>query len=144
MALKTTQLVRRGAVFLALGLLCLSIPTAARAADSIYWGNYGSDTISHANLAGGGGGEIQVGGPAPDGPYGGEGVAIDAAAGKLYWMNYDSETIEYANLDGTGAALLNTGGATVSKPAGLAIDPPAGRIYWANNGPEKTRSPTRT
>ena len=94
-------------------------------------GNYGSDTISRANLAGGGGGEIPVAGPAPEGPYG---MAIDAAAGKLYWINYDSETIEYANLDGTGAALLNTGGATVSQPAGLAIDPPAGRIYWPNNG----------
>lgn len=100
------------------------------ATGTIYWADYGSNTISYANLTGGGG-DLTITGTTPHGPYG---IAIDPAAGKLYWANYNSNTIGYANLNGSGGGLLNTTGATVNQPSGLALDPAGGKIYWANGG----------
>jgi DNA-binding beta-propeller fold protein YncE len=116
---------------LSAALLCLLMTAAARGADSVYWSNYETPAISHANLSGGGGGNTIAGlSPTLEGPYG---VAIDPTAGKVYWANFATDTIGYANLDGSGSTLLNTAGATIDEPAGLAIDPTAGRIYWANS-----------
>ena len=116
---------------------CLTVaafgPTAASAsaADQIYWGNAGGESISHANLAGGGGAEIPITGVTVDHP---EGLAIDSAAGRIYWANRDGAeySIRFANLDGSGGGVLNTAPAPVAEPHGLAIDPALGRIYWAN------------
>ena len=41
-----------------------------RAANRIYWANYGSDTIAYANLSGGGGGQLNTSGATVNGPFG--------------------------------------------------------------------------
>lgn len=117
------------AAALAVAFLCLALTSAARAADSVYWVNYGANKISHASLGGGGGADLPIPAATFDGPWG---LAIDSAAGKIYWANENNDTIGFANLDGSGSGLLNTAGATVDNPIGLAIDPPGGRIYWTS------------
>ncbi len=103
----------------------------AGAADQIYWGNEGAESISHSNVAGGGGAEIPITGVDVNHP---EGLAIDSAAGRIYWANRNGAeySIRFANLDGSGGGILNTSPAPVFEPHGLAIYPAAGRIYWAN------------
>jgi hypothetical protein len=108
---------------------------AAIAADSVYWGNNSTHTISFARLDGSGGGNLATPGITPAGP---EGVTIDAAAGRIYWLDYVSDQIGFANLDGSGGAgHLSTTGATLSGGFGLAIDPAGGRLYWANSAVPK-------
>ena len=104
---------------------------SALAADSVYWGTEGENTISFAHLDGSGGGDLATAGATANNIIG---VAIDAAAGKIYWANNSATKISYANLDGSGGGDLNTGTATVNEPFGVAIDPGAGKIYWANSG----------
>jgi DNA-binding beta-propeller fold protein YncE len=115
---------------LAAAALCLSAATAG-AADQIYWGNEGDESISHANVSGGGGSDIPITNVKVNHP---EGLAIDSAAGKVYWVDRDGTeySIRFANLDGSGGAILNTTGASVVNPHGLAISPAGGRVYWAN------------
>lgn len=103
----------------------------AHAADSIYWLNFKGKTISHANLAGGGGGELPTPGTALGEPIG---TAIDPASGRIYWANRSDSTIRFANLDGSGGGTLDTTGASVLAPEGVTIDPATHRIYWANSG----------
>jgi hypothetical protein len=103
----------------------------ALAANSIYWGTEGENTISFANLDGSGGGNLAIAGATANNIIG---VAIDAAAGRVYWANDSANKISFANLDGSGGGDLPTTGATVNEPFGVAIDPAAGRIYWANSG----------
>ena len=117
---------------LCLGAVVLPLSAAtASAADQIYWGNEGGESISHANVSGGGGSDIPIKGVKVDHP---EGLAIDSAAGRVYWIDRDGTeySIRSANLDGSGGGILNTTGASVVNPHGLAIYPAAGRIYWAN------------
>ena len=97
---------------LAAALLCLSAATAS-AADQIYWSNQGGDSISHSNLAGGGGAEIPITGVSVNSPHG---LAIDSAAGKVYWADWEEPTysIRFANLDVSGGAIRNTTRAPVS------------------------------
>jgi DNA-binding beta-propeller fold protein YncE len=104
---------------------------SAWAADQIYWGNEGAESISHSNIAGGGGAEIPITGVDVNHP---EGLAIDSAAGRIYWANRNGAeySIRFANLDGSGGGILNTSPAPVFEPHGLAIYPAAGRVYWAN------------
>ena len=46
---------------LCLGAVVLPLSAAtASAADQIYWGNEGGESISHANVAGGGGSDIPI------------------------------------------------------------------------------------
>ncbi len=104
---------------------------SALAADSVYWGTEGENTISFAHLDGSGGGDLATTGATANNTIG---VAIDATAGKIYWANNSATKISFANLDGSGGGDLNTGTATVNEPFGLAIDPGAGKIYWANSG----------
>ena len=54
------------------------------AAGRIYWANDTDNTISYAKLDGSGGGQLDISGANPDGPYG---LAIDAATGRIYWAN---------------------------------------------------------
>jgi len=104
--------------------LCAALPAAARAADSIYWGNDIAGTIRVANLDGSGAAANLFAGES--GPHG---VAIDPSANRIYWAD-DNNTIRVANLDGSGAAANLFAGESI--PAGVAIDPAANRIYWAN------------
>jgi hypothetical protein len=128
-----SSLERAGTVGALAAILILGPAAAANAADRIYWGNSGGESISHANVAGSGGGgaDIPISGVTVDHP---EGLAIDSAAGRIYWVNRDGAeySIRFANLDGTGGGVLDTGGTPVSEPHGLAIHPAAGRIYWVN------------
>jgi DNA-binding beta-propeller fold protein YncE len=103
--------------------------TPALAANSIYWGTEGENTISFANLDGSGGGDLNTGAANVSEPFG---VALDPETGTIYWANDGNNTIAYARLDGSGGANLTTTGATVELPVGVTIDPVAGRIYWAN------------
>lgn len=113
----------------ALVLILFAVP--ASAADQIYWGNAGGNSISHAKLAGGGGADIPITGVTVDHP---EGLAIDSAAERIYWANRNGTaySIRFANLDGSGGGILNTAPAPVEDPLGLAIDPALGRVYWVN------------
>jgi len=105
----------------------------AGAAETIYWSNYGSDSLAFANLDGGGGGGFDTAGQKV---VGSEGLAIDSASGRLYWSNFssggDTGAIRYAGLAGGDGGQLNTGSATVDEPAGVAIDPLTNTIYWTN------------
>ena len=89
----------------------------------------GSSTISFADLDGSGGGDLNTGTAAVNGPYG---LAIDPATARVYWANATANEISFANLDGSGGGNLDTGAATVDSPDGLALDPAVGRLYWPN------------
>ncbi|HEX5525631.1 MAG TPA: hypothetical protein VFX44_00370 [Solirubrobacterales bacterium] len=119
---------------LAAAVLLAVTAASARAADTIYWANYSGGTISFANLAGGGGGNLDTTGASAAEA---NGVAIDAAAGKIYWITAPGGKVFFANLSGGGGGELNTTGATTEFPVGLAIDPAAGRVYWASGGGNK-------
>jgi len=114
-------------------LLFLAIVSSAAAANRIYWGNVGANTISYANLDGSGGGDLNTAGATVSTP---RGVGIDAASGRIFWSNDGGpEGLFMASLDGGGGgSALNTAGATQDFPVGAAIDPAAGRIYWSNHG----------
>lgn len=113
---------------LAIGLTA----SPARAADTIYWANYGGGKIGLAALDGSGGGDLETSEATP--PASPAGVAIDAAAGRIYWADGNGP-ISFANLNGSGGGGdLSTTGAVTSGVRGLAIDPAAGRLYWVNQG----------
>lgn len=119
-----------GAGVLVTAVLGLCLAASASASQTIFWGNYTANKISHAPIGEGSGADIPIPAQYVNGPYG---TAVDAATGKIYWTNYSGNSIGYANLDGSGAGLLNTSGASIESPAGLAIDTAAGRLYWANS-----------
>ena len=79
--------------FALLAIVVAVLPATASAADSIYWGNEGGDTIQVGNLDGSGSPSTLVGGGG--GPCG---VALDPAAGKIYWANFNGGQIRVANL----------------------------------------------
>lgn len=123
---------------LATGLMVLATASFARAADTVYWGDYGSGHLGFANLAGGGGGFLDLTGASADKI---NGLAIDSVAGRIYWADSTPGSIQFANLGGGGGGVLNIAGAT-DEPSnnwfeGLAIDPAAGKIYWGNEGEDK-------
>ncbi len=121
-------------LLIAIALAALAMPGAASAADSAFWSNNLADQLARANLDGSGGGNLAVGGLAPEGPAG---VVIDATANRIYWAEELSDKIAYANLDGSGRHMLNTAGAPTGKPAGLTIDQISGRVYWADSDTDK-------
>ena len=122
---------RFAAALVAAAAVAAALAAGARAANRVYWGNYGNNTISFANLDGSGsGGQLTTSGATT--PTNVEGVAIDAPAGLIYWANFLPGRISYTRLDGSGGGDLNTTGATVNRPDGLAIDPAGGRLYWTN------------
>ncbi len=114
--------------------LVLATSTAG-AADQVYWANFVSDKISHANLDGSNGVvHLNTAGATTDEPIG---LAIDPVGGRVYWSNHTGSKISWANLDGSGGGDLETGTATVSSPHGVAVDVAARRIYWLNEGANK-------
>lgn len=115
------------AVVAATGVVIV-VPSAARAADSVFWTNSYDATIAFAWLDGSGADRLGSTGAGP------QGVAIDAAAGRIYWAIAGINAIVSARLGGTDPRVLNTAGVDVYSPHGIAIDAAAGRIYWANEG----------
>ena len=102
-------------------------------ADTVYWTNYGDDTIRGAPLAGGGTGDTLYG--SAQGVSLAYGLAIDPVAERIYWSNYGDDTIRGAPLAGGGTVSTLYGPAEgVSDPVGLSIDPGAGRVYWSDGG----------
>ncbi len=85
--------------FLLLAAALLLSTSSARAADTVYWANYEGGKISFANLAGGGGGDLDTGGLTA---LNANGLAIDAAAGKMYWITAPGGRVFFANLSGGG------------------------------------------
>jgi len=114
---------RAASLVVAVAVAALLAPASAVAANSIYWGTEGENTISLANLDGSGGGDLGIAGATANNIIG---VAIDAATGKVYWANNLANKISFANLDGSGGGDLPTTGATVNEPFGVAIDPSRG------------------
>jgi hypothetical protein len=130
--LERTKRLSISAFLLGCALFLFAATGSARAADSVYWPNFEAGTISFANLAGGGAGNLDITGATAAKA---NGIAIDAAAGKVYWVTATAPLgkIYYANLSGGGGGELNTAGASPGFSIGLAIDPTLGRIYWAND-----------
>ena len=82
---------------------------------TIYWANFGSNTIGVANLDGSESEVFETGTAPIDGA---RGLAIDPFAGVAVWANEASNSIGYADLDGSGAGgELDTGAATLNHPA---------------------------
>jgi len=132
---------RRAAIYAA-GIVAAALAVAlwvapgAKAAELVYWDNYGADTISVANIDGTGGGPLNLTGVELLNP---EGMALDSATGRLYVASSGEVEkkgklgqILYVNLDGSGAGVLNTAGAPLEEPFGLAIDPVTRTIFWTN------------
>jgi DNA-binding beta-propeller fold protein YncE len=86
-------------------------PTLDVAGGTVYWANHGDFFISHASLAGGGGGEF----PHQTGNFP-LGTALDLAAGRLYTAAAGSNRIDFMNLDDGTVGNLFTTGATKSTP----------------------------
>jgi hypothetical protein len=133
-------------------LTSLALASNAAAAELIYWDNYAetghpsNDSVSYANIDGGGGGPLNLGGLGLVRP---EGMAIDTAGGRLFVASsgeteYDPETetnkvvvpgqILAVNLDGSGASPFSVPGAPVDEPEGIVVDPTTGLVIWANTG----------
>jgi DNA-binding beta-propeller fold protein YncE len=120
---------------IALALVALlAFSARAQAAETLYWNNYGDDTLAFANVDGSGGGPLNLSGVALDGP---EGMAYDSVTNRIYVASEnggpDGEIV-YVNLDGSGAAVLATPGVTVNNPEGLVLDPATRTLYWVNGG----------
>lgn len=114
----------------------LAFGARAQAAETLFWDNYGSNTLGRANLDGSGGGLLSLGTAELKNP---EGMALDVAGGRLFVASPSSGIekkgqILFANIDGTTGGVLNTGAAPLDVPEGVAIDPATGTIYWANTG----------
>ncbi len=126
---------RVAGIAFAFALVCGGFAVAAPAtlaANSLYWANFGANTISFASLGNTGGGNLNTTGATVNGP---SGVGFDPTAGRVYWANASGNTIAFANLDNSGGGgSLNTTGATVSTPEELAVDRANGKVYWANYG----------
>ena len=107
------------------------VPSGA-AADQVYWANFVTNKISHANLDGSGGVvDLNTSGATANEPIG---LAIDPVGGRVYWANHTGGTISWASLDGSGGGDLATGAATVSGPTSPSIDVAGRKIYWLNEG----------
>lgn len=108
----------------------------AQGAELLYWGNFGDNTISFADTAGGGGGQLNLAGVAIDEP---EGMAFDSATGRLFVASNEGGprqegAIVAVNVDSSGAVVFSAPGAPVSEPVGIVIDPRNGTAYWSNSG----------
>lgn len=86
---------------------------------SIYWTNYGRDTVMMAPLAGGKATTLSAGEDWSDG------IAVDGSS--VYWTMVDQGAVMKAALDGGPATVLASG---QESPARLAAD--ATGVYWTN------------
>jgi hypothetical protein len=124
-----------GSALIALACLTvLTLSTQARAAESVYWDNYGADpdNVAFANVDGSGGGILNLGTQTINSP---EGMAYDTVTNRLFVANEDGGAdggILAINLDGTGASQFTAPGAPIEEPEGIVIDPTTRMIYWEN------------
>lgn len=129
---ESSRIAVAGSCVFLLGLVALLlIVPGARAAETILWNNYSGDpdTIGFANIDGSGGGTLNLGGQAMEGP---EGMAYDTVTNKLFVAAYSTNKIIAINLDGSGATSFTAPGAPVAVPEGLTLDPVTRMIYWIN------------
>jgi DNA-binding beta-propeller fold protein YncE len=126
---------------LAISMLGASVATAG-AADSLFWANYNTPTISAANLDGSGSGRDLFTGTEPRGGTvsAPAGLALDPAAGFAYWSNTSSQltrgsidSCDVAAICATNLYPLVSGGPPVSGPGGPALDVANGLMYWMNS-----------
>lgn len=131
--------VRRPVVFAAgvlvsalAAVLCMA--SSARAAELLYWDNFGADpdNVAFANIDGTGGGLLNLGSAELKSP---EGMAYDTVTNRLFVASEagSSGQILAINLDGSGAASFTAPGAPIEEPEGVAVDPATRTIYWAND-----------
>lgn len=126
---------------LAISMLGASVATAG-AADSLFWANYNTPTISAANLDGSGSGRDLFTGTEPRGGTvsAPAGLALDPAAGFAYWTNTSSQltrgsidSCAVAAICATNLYPLVSGGPPVAGPGGPALDVANGLMYWMNS-----------
>lgn len=96
---------------------------AAAPAEWVYWGDYGTNTISRVRPDGSSATVLLSGLAVPSA------IAIDAGAEHLYWVEVTGQKIRRASLTGLdGIDILSTAPAS---PYGLAIDPVGNKLYWS-------------
>jgi DNA-binding beta-propeller fold protein YncE len=113
----------------------LTLAARAQAAETLYWNNYGVDSVASANIDGSGGGTLNLGTEKVESP---EGLAYDSVTNRLFVPSEDagSGRIIAVNLDGSGANSFTAPGAPIDEPEGVAVDPVSRMIYWENTGGE--------
>lgn len=115
------------------GIALLLVAGQARAAETIYWDNYGGDpdSIGFANIDGTGGGQLNLGGQSIESP---EGMAYDTVTNRLFVADETGTDgqILAINLDGSGAIPFTAPGAVIAEPEGVTVDPATRTIYWLN------------
>lgn len=117
---------------IALALVAMfAIAAQAQAAETLYWDNYGANTLASANIDGSGGGTLNLGGSKLKSP---EGMAYDTVTNRLFVASEEgtSGQILAVNLDGSGATPFTAPGAPIEGPEGVAVDPASRTIYWEN------------
>lgn len=122
---RTASLTAAVLAFVAVSVLWLA--PGSRAAELVYWDNYGAGTVSSANIDGSGGGLLNLGVAELENP---EGMAYDPVTNRLYVAT--TTAIRYVNLDGSGGGVFTPPGAPVAEPQGITIDPVTRMIYWIN------------
>lgn len=137
-ARRDRRLLATGSALIALIFVALlACATHAQAAELLYWNNYNGnpDSISFSSIDGSGGGTLNEGSAALEGP---EGMTYDTATNRIYVASFGSGEgavghISYVNLDGSGGGILTAPGAVIKNPEGIAIDPTTETAYWINN-----------
>jgi hypothetical protein len=113
---------------------CLATAVGARAAERVYWNNYGTDPagVASAELDGSGGALLNLGATEFETP---EGMAYDSVTNRIF-VGTDAATSQIVaiNLDGSGSSVFSPPGAPVSSPEGVTLDPLTRKIYWINTG----------
>lgn len=119
-------------IFVAAVVAMLWMASGARAAELLYWDNYGydPDNVGFANIDGSGGGLPNLGTASITGP---EGMAYDSVTNRLFVADETGKgQILAINLDGSGATPFTAPGAPIEEPEGVAVDPVSRTIYWEN------------
>ena len=115
-------------------ILLLALAARAQAAETIYWDNYDNasdaDTVSFADINGGGGGLLSLGSAKLDQP---EGMAYDTVTNRLFVASSGNDEIVAISLDGGGGAAFTAPGAVIDEPEGVTVDPATRTIYWVNS-----------
>lgn len=113
-------------------LVVLAFAARARAAEAIYWDNYGAGSVGVANLDGSGGGMLNTTGDEISKP---EGMAYDSVTNRLFVANGGGSAkgqITAIDLGGGGASAFTAPGAPIEGPEGVAVDPATRTVYWLN------------
>jgi DNA-binding beta-propeller fold protein YncE len=132
------RLIAMGSALIVLALVAVFAYTSrAQAAETLYWDNYGSNTVASANLDGSGGRLLNLAGVELEEP---EGMAYDTVTNRLFLPSEDAGSghIVAINLDGSGASSFTAPGAPIDGPEGITLDPVSRTIYWENTGTQES------